>query len=343
MDEPFRLDADKRPRSLIRTVPPFVNRREELVWLEHCLQDAVAGHPRVVLILGDAGVGKTRLLQEVRSLAMDRGISVCYGRCYEDLALPYLPFVEALRAQFEQAPEDVGHTLGADAEVIGQFLHHGGVPPPVASFSRPDQADQEKLRLFLAVSHATVALAQRRPTCFVVDDLHWADPFSLDLFGHLVFTVADTAVREAVPLLMLGTHRPVDPQTRLARLIARFQREAICQTLELSGLQEPETHELIRALGLVRPSHQLIATINDATRGNPLFIQEIFHLLLQQEALQERGGYVVATASASDLRLPELLQMRSPLVPRSSVRAVGGSSLWHPSWAIASPYSSLAR
>jgi class 3 adenylate cyclase/tetratricopeptide (TPR) repeat protein len=305
MDEPFRLDADKHPGSLVRTVPPFVNRREELTWLEHCLQDAIAGHPRVVLIPGDAGVGKTRLLHEVQSLAMDRGMSVCYGRCYEDLALPYLPFVEALRAQFEQASEDVEHIFGADTEVIGQFLHHGGVPPPVASLSRPDQADHEKLRLFLAVSRATVALAQRRPTCFVVDDLHWADPFSLDLFGHLVFTVADTAVREAVPLLMLGTHRAVDPKTRLARLIARFQREAICQTLELSGLQEPETHELIRALGLVRPSHQLIATINEATQGNPLFIQEIFHHLLQQEALQERGGYVVATASASDLRLPE--------------------------------------
>jgi predicted ATPase len=214
-------------------------------------------------------------------MAMDRGISVCYGRCYEDLALPYLPFVEALRAQFEQAPEDVEHTLGADTEVIiGQLLHHGGEPPPVASLSMPAQADQEKLRLFLAVSRATVTLAQRRPTCFVVDDLHWADPFSLDLFGHLVFTVADTAVREVVPLLILGTHRPVDPKTRLARLIARFQREAICQTLELSGLPEPETHELIRALGLVRPSHQLIATINEATQGNPLFIQEIFHHLL---------------------------------------------------------------
>ena len=139
MDEPFRLDADKRPGSLVRTVPPFINRREELAWLEHCLQDAVAGDQRVVLIPGDAGGGKTRLLQEVQSLAMDRGMSVCYGRCYEDLALPYLPFVEALRAQFEQAPEDVEHTLGADTEVIGQFLHHGGVPPPVASLSDPQE------------------------------------------------------------------------------------------------------------------------------------------------------------------------------------------------------------
>src|SRR5262249_27091391 len=127
----------------------------------------------------------------------------------------------------------------------------------------------------------------------------------LDLFGHLVFTVADTAVRGGGPLLFLGTHRPGDPKTRLVRLIARFPRGGICQNLELSRLQEPQTHVTLPPPGPVVPSHQPIATINEATQGNPLFIQEIFHVLLQQEALQERGGYVVATASASDLRLPE--------------------------------------
>jgi class 3 adenylate cyclase/DNA-binding NarL/FixJ family response regulator len=169
----------------------------------------------------------------------------------------------------------------------------------------PVQSDQGKLQLFLAVSRATVTLAQGCPTLFVVDDLHWADPLSLDLFGHLVYTVADTAVRESVPLLILGTHRPVEPETRLARMLARFQREAIYQTFALTGLKESDTHELIRGMGLGRPSHQLIATITAATQGNPLFIQEVLHHLVQQDSLQERGGYIVATALPSDLWLPK--------------------------------------
>ena len=136
-------------------------------------------------------------------MAMDRGMQVCYGRCYEDLALPYLPFVEAMQAHVEWGPEDVGAPLGADAAVIGQFLHWAGMLPPNAGASTPAQSDQGKLQLFLAVSRATVTLARSCPTLVVVDDLH-CRPLSLELFGHLVYTIADTAVRGR-PLLILGT------------------------------------------------------------------------------------------------------------------------------------------
>jgi class 3 adenylate cyclase/DNA-binding CsgD family transcriptional regulator/tetratricopeptide (TPR) repeat protein len=305
MDRPFKLVREGRPENLMRTVPAFVGRREELAGIERCLQDAVAGHPRVVLIPGEAGIGKTRLLHEVRSIALHRGLQVCYGRCYEDLALPYLPFVEILRPHLEQLPKDMQQVLGADAEILGQLLHRAGRPLSTAELSTSAQTEQDKLQLFLAASHTIISLAQSRPMLFVMDDLHWADPPSLDLFGHLGFTVADTAMRESVPLLLLGTYRPLEPEARLARLIARFQREAICQTLILAGLNESETQALVQGLGLVRPSHQLIATISEATQGNPLFIQEVFHHLVQQDALQERGGYVVTTASASDLQLPK--------------------------------------
>jgi predicted ATPase len=305
MDRPFKSDREGCLESLMQPAPAFVGRREELAGLESCLQGAVAGHPRIVLIPGEAGIGKTRLLHEVRSIALRRGLQVCYGRCYEDLALPYLPFVEILRPHLEQLPADMQQALGADAEILVQLLYRAGRPLSTAELSTSAQTEQDKLQLFLAASHIIISLAQSRPMLFVMDDLHWADPPSLDLFGHLGFTVADTAMRESVPLLLLGTYRPLEPEARLARLIARFQREAICQTLVLPGLNESETQALVQGLGLVRPSHQLIATISEATQGNPLFIQEVFHHLVQQDALQERGGYVVTTASASDLQLPE--------------------------------------
>jgi tetratricopeptide (TPR) repeat protein len=298
-------DHDKRPDSLVRITPPFVGRRRQLKWLEHCLHEAVDGHPRVALISGAAGIGKTRLLKEVQSMAVEHAVLVCYGRCYEDLALPYLPFVEVLRSQLKQMPEDVERSFGAEVKVISQFLRGDQSTLPRLRPAISDQSEQEKLQLLMAVAHTTVGLAQSCPTLLTLDDLHWADALSLDLLGHLVFTVADTAGREPVPLLILGTYRPEEREEHLVRLTARIQREDICQTVVLPGLDESEMYELIRGLGLARPSHQLVATMHAATQGNPLFVQEMVHHLRQQGALQERGGYVVATSSPTDLQLPE--------------------------------------
>jgi hypothetical protein len=264
-----------------------------------------AGRPQVGLIAGAAGIGKTRLLKEVQATAMLQGVSVLYGRCYEDVTLPYLPFVETLLAWLEQAAADIVHALSAEQAVIRQFLGRHASTAPVSSPMSAGQAEQEQLQLLVAVARATITMVQRSPSVLIVDDLHWADPPSLDLLEHLVFTVADTAVREPVPFLILGTYRPEEQVGRLARLIARLQREDICHTLTLPGLDEPEMRALIQGLGLVRPSHQLVATINAVTHGNPLFTQEVVHHLQQRKAMRERGGYLVTTASAADLQLPE--------------------------------------
>jgi tetratricopeptide (TPR) repeat protein len=305
VNELSELDQGERLANVARAVPPFIGRRRQLDQFERCLQEVLAGRPQVVLIQGDAGVGKTRLLKEVRATALHYNIKVCQGRCYEDLALPYLPFVESLFAQLQQMPGNVQGTLSANMEIINRFLHRDNGPLPSTSPSLSAQADQNTSRLFLALSHATIKLAQGRPLLLAIDDLQWADRSSLDLFSHLVFAVADIAVREPVPLLIVGVYRPVESHERLARTIARFQREDVCQTLQLSGLNEAEVNELIQGLGLTRPSHQLVATVNQATQGNPLFIQEVLHQLVEQDALQKRGGYLVTTLSPADLRLPE--------------------------------------
>jgi predicted ATPase len=82
------------------------------------------------------------------------------------------------------------------------------------------------------------------------------------------------------------------------------EREHLCQTLALPGLDESEVRQFIRGLGLARPSHQLTGTVSAATRGNPLFIQEVLHHLVKQDALQRSGGYPVATTVLADLQLP---------------------------------------
>lgn len=307
VSEMSELTRDERLASFARAVPPFIGRKPQLDLLERCLQETLAGHSQVVLVEGDAGVGKTRLLKQIRSVALRYDINACYGRCYEDLALPYLPFVESLFSQLQQMPEEVRRTLGADLEIINRFLHRDSEALPAASPALSAQVEQDTLRLFLALSRATIKLAQSQPQLLIVDDLQWTDRSSLDLLSHLVFAVADAALREPVPLFILGAHRPVEPEERLARAIARFQREEIYQTLPLSGLGEQEVDELIQGLGVARPSHQLVATVSGATQGNPLFIQEVLHQLVTQGVLEERGGYMVSTTASSNLRLPAQL------------------------------------
>jgi len=284
--------------------PPFVGRREDLELFEGCLREAAGGRPRVVLVRGEAGVGKTRLLKEARPLAERQGVRFCYGRWYEDMVLPGLPFVEALRTLFGNMPEDVGRRLGPDMDIVSGFLREGSVVHLPADPVTSPEAGQHAMRLFLALSRVTIALVQFRPAVLIFDDLHWADRSSLDLLSHLVFAVADAALREAVPLLIMAAYRPVEPEHRLARVLARFEREEICQARELSGFTELEIDQLLQGIGLPHPSHQLVATVSATTEGNPLFVQEVLHLLWARGALQERGGNVVTTVVPEELPVP---------------------------------------
>lgn len=289
---------------LTKTVAAFVGRTQQLNWLKQRLQEALAGHPRIVLLPGVAGIGKTRLLKEIQSFARTRGVQILYGRGYEDLTLPYLPFSESLLPYLENVLDQENNAFDVDKEIIDRLIRRGRVISPMSRPSVSARTDGDKLHLFLTVSHTTIQLAQSCPMLFIMDDLHWADHPSLELLSHLVFTVADTALRESIPLLVIGAYRPIESNERLNRLISRFQRETSCQTYELTGLDESEMSELVCELGVQRPSRQLIATLKEATQGNPLFIQEVVHYLRQRGALQKRGGYMVTTSSSVDLRLP---------------------------------------
>jgi tetratricopeptide (TPR) repeat protein len=289
-----------------KTALPFIGRKQHLDLFDQLLQETVAGLPHIVLLQGDAGVGKTRLLKEIQEMATRRALTVCASRCYENLTLPYLPFTESLLPLFGQMSQDIEEECGEDVEFLKQFLHYrSALPPRPANVGVEVRGEQDKLQLFLAVARVILAFTHSRPLLFLLDDLHWADQSSLDLLSHLVFAVADAAVRNAVPCLIIGAYRPVEPEERLARIVARFQREPICQTLELTGFDEAEVMDFLQSLGVSRPSHQLVATVSQATQGNPLFVQEVFHHLAKHEALQERAGYTVTAVSPADLRLPE--------------------------------------
>lgn len=256
-------------------IPPFIGRKTELEQLEQCFQAALAGRPQVVLLRGEAGIGKTRLLKEALSIAASLGFETCQGRCLEDVALPYLPFVQSLLTRLGTFADAESLLLSEDLTTIKRLLFS---PPTLAdapSVASSERVDEEKRRLFLAVSRAVLQLVQGHPLLVAIDDLHWADQPSLDLLSHLVFTLTDAAEQSPTPLVLVGAHRPVEPEERLARTIDRFQRESVCQSISLGGLSELEVSELVRGLGLKSLSYQFVWTVNVTARGNPLFVQEI--------------------------------------------------------------------
>jgi class 3 adenylate cyclase/DNA-binding CsgD family transcriptional regulator len=278
-----------------------VGRGPELDSVKAYLREALLGRPRLVLITGEAGIGKTRLLRELRP-AIDERVMVLYGHCYEDVSIPYLPFVEIIRSCLEQRPQALEALAPAEAATIARLLGRASDAPTGDRPSEPAERDQ--MRLFLAASRLLIENARNAPLVLIVDDLQWADEPSAGLLTHLVFALAERAVHQALPFLVIATYRSVEADARVARAIERLKREEICETLELSGLDDVETSQLVSALGFPRPSHQLVTTMLHATGGNPLFVQEAMRHLARTGGIAERGGYLVAPALASHLKLP---------------------------------------
>ena len=284
--------------------PTFVGRHRELEFLLQHLDDAARGQPRIVFVSGDVGVGKSWLVRQLQQTAVGRGFAVCSGRCREQIDLPYLPFIGSLFSRLEKFtvddPAPVGDFLGP---LLGRTPNDAALGPGQPDETRPEH---EKAMLLRAVSKATIRLAQDQPMLLAVDDLHWADRPSLDMLCNLVFDAADASLEERVPLFIAVTHRPVlDPG--VAHEVARLNREEICETIELTGLDESESHELVRALGLERASRQLIEKVHETTSGNPLFIESVVRQLIRSGLVHERSGALVTELTSAELAIPDEL------------------------------------
>src|SRR5262249_42839194 len=158
--------------------------------------------------------------------------------------------------------------------------------------------EQEQSWLFLAVTSATMATIRTTPLLLVLDDLHWADRASLDLFTHLVLGVADASLLEPVPLMIVATHRP-DARQPMAGQLARVGREEGCRHIDLDGLGPEDSAVLANSLSLHRSSRQLDDFLYKASGGNPLFLENLVH----QIARRSDGGEGLSAAAVSDLDL----------------------------------------
>jgi len=251
----FRPSAQKTAvrRSSLSSHPAhnaIVGRRTERSTLSAALADARKGHGRLTLISGEPGIGKSRLCVELAAEAEARGMSVLIGRCSEQEAVPLLPFIEILEAGLEGAePDDLRRLVGDEGPQLARML-------PKLRRMIPDLPPAPELEpraarrvLFDSVCDFLARCTRERPTMIVVEDLHWADASTLDLFSHISQRHAE------IPILLIGTHRSSDSDLgpAFARLLEDLVRGRKATQLALTGLSASDVAGMLKGLRGRRP------------------------------------------------------------------------------------------
>ncbi|HEX5501504.1 MAG TPA: AAA family ATPase [Thermomicrobiales bacterium] len=248
-------------------LPRLVGREREQALLREQLGAALAGGGALVLIGGDAGIGKTALAEDLCRAAAAEGALVLVGRCYDlSETPPYGPWAEA----FARA------SRAADLPP----------PPDLAGGGATSQA-----ALFAAVRDYLAALAARQPV-LLLDDLHWADPASLELLRVMARQLAH------LPLLLLAAYR-ADELTRrhpLYQLLPALVREARAERLDLRPLDDADVRALVAArYSLAAPElARLVAYLQGHAEGNPFYLGELLRTLEEERLLcPAEGGWAL--------------------------------------------------
>jgi class 3 adenylate cyclase/tetratricopeptide (TPR) repeat protein len=264
----------------------FVGRGAERAELGAALDSALGGQGRLVLVAGEAGIGKTRIVEELCAEARSREARVAWGRCREGAAPAYWPWRQALRAYAAgRPPEEVAAELGREVAELGQLLPEliglEGAPRPATELD-PEMA---RFRLFDAMTSCLRSAAASRGLVVVLDDLHWADRATLLLLGFVAEELPDTR------LLVVGTYRDVEVDRRhpLSGTLAELFRQPSTSYLALSGLDRGDVGRFIAGVTGTDPAVDLVSAVHGRTEGNPYFVSELVRLLSTEHRL-EAGG-----------------------------------------------------
>ena len=306
---------------------PLVGREGPLAQLRAAVARAQAGQAQAVVLVGEAGIGKSRLAAEFLAWAEAHGLEVLRGRTFEGAArLPYAPLVEALRARLERenAPEDLleDHWLAELARLLPELrARYPDLPPPTADETLAQG------QLFAAVGALGRALAARAPTVLFVDDVQWADTATRDLLRYALRGWASELTRLLVVLAVRVEDLGSSPELRA--WLADLPRDVPSVRLEVGPLSEEATVRFVR--GLAGPEAVPLATggavvrfgdwLYGETAGQPLFMVETLRALLEEGMLGLRREAGAATGWALEVPADWEAGTRERRVP-AGVRAL---------------------
>jgi DNA-binding CsgD family transcriptional regulator/tetratricopeptide (TPR) repeat protein len=284
---------------------PFVGRSYELETLRSLLPRAPGEGRRLVLIGGEPGSGKSRLVREFTQDAAGEEAVILYGACDAVVRAPYGPFAEALEHLTDTIePEEIKAAVGATAGELSRLLPEKALQ--LGELPAPDVADPdtERHRLHTAVTGLLEVAGRRRPVVLVIEDAHWADVPTLLLLRHLA-----RAARSA-RVLLLATFRDTEAEVpdTLAETLADLRRAEDVVRIRLKALSPDAVREFVhRAVSreVGAELEELAGAISELTGGNPFLMCELWRALLETRVVDLAHGELHVTRPLSDLGTPE--------------------------------------
>jgi AAA ATPase domain/Adenylate and Guanylate cyclase catalytic domain len=278
----------------------FSGRTGELAMVLEAWKGASGGARHCVVVSGEPGIGKTRLVAEAARVAHGDGAMVLYGRCDDELGVPFQPFAEALDWYVARADQVVmGRWPGDLARLAPQLSDRvPSLPPPLEA-----DPESEQYRLFDAVASWLTGLSADQPVVLVLDDLHWATKPTLLMLRHVVRTTGPAR------LLVVVTYRETDVAAEhpFAATLAFLHQEPGVERIALGGLDADALGLVLEAAGyeLDTAGVELRDTLMAETDGNPFFVGQVLRHLVESGAVTEQDGRWVRSPTADRIGVPE--------------------------------------
>ena len=290
--------------------PKIIGRTPEFAALSLLLEQTRGGQGHIALIAGEAGIGKSRLVSELKALAVVQGFLVVQGVCFPtDLTYPYAPLLDLLRSLVASNPKA---SLTASVETLAHDIF------PLLPELVPDQTlpiprlepEQEKHRLFAVLARFFLHLSTQSPVLLVIEDVHWSDDTSLDFLHYL------TRRSATHPLMLLVTYRHDEIQPALSSWLAQLDRERLAHEIRLVPLARNEVDTMLSAIFEERHTSfdmrrflhgELLDALYTLTEGNPFFVEETLSSLLAAGDIFYLQDYW-NRKSSSEISIPQSVQ-----------------------------------
>ncbi|HSL27160.1 MAG TPA: AAA family ATPase [Acidimicrobiia bacterium] len=301
-------EEQQTPGALKSASAPFVGRDTERADLRRAFRTAIGGSGSLILVAGEAGVGKTRLIEEVAAEAEGRGMRVLVGHSVEmEGAAPYLPLVEILEEALtsSRSPIAFREALGDLAPELARLVP--GLRRLYPDMPAPLDIPPEQSRRYLwdTVADFIRRASQVGPLMLVFEDLHWGDESTFHFLEYLAPLLAE------MPVLVVGSYRDteVGPSHLLARTIGELTRRRLVNRTSLVRLTTEEVTAMLAGLANQDPPPGLVRAIQRETEGNPFFIEEVYLHLRESGGLFDEEGRFKSRYEIDEVDVPETVRL----------------------------------